>query len=129
MAGNGFAVVEMEKEMWKAVVAKDVKRFEQLVKKEAVMICGGLKCSGEEYKDFIQDFDIYRYEISDMAVVYEDENCVQLYYIVKTFTDAKESDLYGVFYVTSLWKRQNDVWQLIFNMDSRLYDATTAEPI
>lgn len=115
-------IVAKEKEMWDAVVAHDVRAFKQLVSANAVMICGGLKCSGLEYAGFVSDFNISAADIHEMTVTYADENSVHLHYVVATSVDGPGNDLSGKFYVTSLWARTQGRWALIFNMDSRIFD-------
>lgn len=119
---NGPMVAAKEKEMWDAVITHNVPAFKQLVSADAVMLCGGLKCSGLEYAGFVSDFNINAADIHGMTVTYADDDCVHLHYIVATSVDGADNDLFGKFYVTSFWTRTQDGWTLIFNMDSRIND-------
>ncbi len=120
---NGLLIMAKENDMWNAVIARNVPIFQQLVSPDAVMICGGLKCTGAEYAGFIGDFNLKHFEITEMAITHADENCVGLHYVVTTVAEEQDSDLSGKFYVTSFWTRAEEGWKLMFNMDSRIYDA------
>jgi len=115
-------VINLEKQMWQAALAGDKDAFCRLVADDAVMVCGGFRCSGAEYAGFIENFGISSYEITFHEVVCETDDSVQLHYVLLTTTDSPENaDLAGLFHVTSTWKRIGDEWQLIFNMDSRIF--------
>lgn len=107
--------------MWQA--AKDGKKteFTKLVSADAVMVCGGYRCSGAEYAEFISDFGISAFEIINFEIVHEADKTVQVHYIVKTTASTPENaDLAGVFHVTSTWEERNGGWKLVFYMDSRI---------
>ena len=111
----------LEDAMWQAAKCGDKARFLRLVSADAVMICGGYRCSGEQYAGFVSDFGIAEYEISGFEIVSNAEEIVQVHYLVKTVADSeKNADLAGTFHVTSTWKKISDSWQLIFNMDQRI---------
>lgn len=113
---------DYEQEMWNAAQQGDKNAFAKLVSPNAVMICGGYRCSGAEYTELISDFGISSFEISGFEVVSETESVVQVHYIVKTTADSPETaDLAGVFHVTSTWSKQSGGLMLVFNMDSRIY--------
>ena len=42
--------------------------------------------------------------------------------VIKGTTQGIVTDLEGKFHITSTWKRTDDKWKLVFNMDSRLGD-------
>lgn len=114
---------EFENKMWQAAQKGDKSGFLQLVEADAVMICGGFRCTGADYAEFIQNFGIVSYEISCFEIILEAENAVQVHYIVKTTADSSENaDLAGTFNVVSTWILRNGIWKLVFNMDSRVYD-------
>lgn len=114
-------VFEMEHEMWKAAKNKDNKAFSLLVADEAIMICGGYRCLGKEYAEYIKDFCIDGYKIENEEVVYFSDDAVQIHYVIDVTAVLPEaSDLGGVFHVVSLWKKVDDIWKLYFNMDSRI---------
>ncbi len=94
-----------------------------IVSPEAVMVCGGFRCSGADYAEFINDFGISSYEITNFETVAETAQLVQVHYIVKTTADSPETaDLAGMFHITSTWAKKNGTWKLIFNMDQRIFE-------
>ncbi len=116
-------IMEREIAMWDAAKKRNAKAFLEVVDENAVMICGGFRCSGSEYAQIIKDFDIAQYQISDYEVIEETEQICQIYYIIETtVADKKNKDLEGRFHITSVWKSIEGVWKLIFNMDSRIWN-------
>lgn len=117
-------IFEQENRMWDAVINGRRGDFSALVPDNAIMVCGGLRCSGAEYAGFIGELcGITSYEIDGFEVVAEAQDMVQVHYIVKTASDDPAcADLAGVFHVTSTWVRRGDKWQLAFNMDSRIFE-------
>jgi hypothetical protein len=114
-------IYEKESTMWKAAINRDVQAFKELVAEEAIMICGGYRCLGEEYANYIKDFYIDGYEIKNLEVIYSSEDAVQIHYVIDVKTSIQEAaDLSGTFHVVSLWKREKQQWKLYFNMDSRI---------
>lgn len=117
-------VVHLEYKMWEAALHKDVVGFKELVLPDAVMICGGYRCLGNEYADLIADFNISGYSISNMEVILSSGSEVTLHYILRTQAeDSEAQDLAGLFHVVSIWKKSTDTWNLIFNMDSRIVES------
>ena len=140
-------VKKLEIAMWEAAKNKSRADFLNLVDENALMICGGFRCSGKEYANIIEDFDLADYEISDFEIVAETEHTeealkktgkeeseqrepmnaefgriIQVHYSIETkVSDKKNSDLAGKFNVTSTWKNSGRKWKLIFNMDSRIF--------
>lgn len=85
------------------------------------MICGGYRCLGAEYAEYIKDFYINGYKIKNIEVIFSIEEAVQIHYVIDVKTELTETaDLGGVFHVVSLWKMENNRWKLHFNMDSRI---------
>ena len=114
-------IYELENKMWQSARDKNKSEFAKLVSADAVMVCGGYRCTGSEYAGFISDFGISDFEITDFEIVHETDKAVQVHYIVKTTADAPENaDLAGTFHVTSTWINLNGEWVLVFNMDSRI---------
>lgn len=114
-------IKELETQMWEAAANRDSKGFLRLVDENAVMICGGYRCSGAEYAAVIGEFDCCLYDISDFEIVCENDGIAQVCYIIETKAELPENaDLSGRFYITSTWKKQADGWKLIFNMDQRI---------
>lgn len=116
-------IFELEKKMWEAAVDKDSDEYCHLVSADAVMVCGGFRCSGAEYAGFIGDFGISSFEMQDFETVVETPTLVQVHYVVRTTADTPENaDLAGLFHVTSTWKKRRESWVLVFNMDSRIIE-------
>ena len=114
-------IYEHERLMWEAARNRDRTAFSQLVLPEAVMICGGYRCSGAEYAGMIAEFGISDYMISDFETVLETPEVVQVHYLIRVIEDRPENaDLAGLFHVTSTWKAVNGKWYLVFNMDQRV---------
>lgn len=115
-------IKELEKAMWEAAKGRNRADFLNLVDENAVMVCGGYRCSGREYAGIIEDFDLADYEISDFEIVAETETIVQIHYSIETkVSDKKNGDLAGKFNVTSTWKNSGGKWKLVFNMDSKIF--------
>lgn len=114
-------IYELENKMWQAAKDGNKTEFSKLVSAEAVMVCGGYRCTGGEYAELIGDFGISDFEIKGFEIVHETDKTVQVHYIVKTTADAPEnSDLAGTFHVTSTWENRDGEWVIVFNMDSRI---------
>lgn len=116
-----MSIQELEIKMWNAAKSRDSKAFLEVVDENAVMVCGGFRCSGAEYAEIIKEFDVAQYKISNYEVIEETELLCQIHYVIDlTVGDRKNADLEGVFHITSTWKKVSDKWKLIFNMDSRI---------
>ena len=114
-------IYQLENKMWQAAKDGNKPEFEKLVSADAVMVCGGYRCTGAEYAEFISNFGITDYEITNFETVHETDKTVQVHYIVKTTADTPENaDLAGTFHITSTWTELNGEWKLVFNMDSRI---------
>lgn len=109
--------------MWEAAKSRDEKAFLKLVDENAVMVCGGFRCSGAEYAEMIREFDLSDYEIVGFEAVAQTPELCQVHYVITTHVaDERNIDLAGKFHITSTWKRTDDVWKLIFNMDQRIME-------
>lgn len=116
-------IKELELKMWEAAKNRDKDAFLQVVDEDAIMICGGYRCLGREYAKIIEEFDLSKYEILEYEVVCETDTVCQIHYVIETFvSDPKNKDLAGKFHITSTWKKVEDNWKLVFNMDSRIFD-------
>lgn len=114
-------IKRLETQMWEAAKSQDSQKFLTLLSEDAVMVCGGFRCSGYDYAQIIKDFDCKEYKITDFEVVSQDETTVQVHYVIETEVNREENkDLAGKFHITSTWKRTEGQWKLIFNMDSRI---------
>ena len=114
-------IKEYEIQMWEAARNRNASAFCELVAADAVMVCGGYRCSGAEYAEIISEFDIAQYTITDFETVLETSDICQVHYVISTaVADRSNADLEGEFHITSTWKRCGDTWKLVFNMDSRI---------
>lgn len=114
-------IFEKENDMWKAACNRDVVAFKELVANDAIMICGGYRCLGAEYAEYVKDFYISGYEIINEEIIFSNDEAVQIHYVIEVKTELPESDdLGGIFHVVTLWKKNNNLWKLYFNMDSRI---------
>lgn len=94
--------------MWEAAKANNSENFLKLVDENAIMVCGGYRCTGREYAEIIKMFDCKNYEITDFEIVAESNNFIQVHYIIKTEINNEESkDLAGKFHITSTWVKNN----------------------
>lgn len=117
-------IQELEIEMWEAVIQRDSEKYSKLVYKDAVMVCGGYRCSGKEYAEFVGEFDITSYLMEFYETVLLNESAVQNHYVVTTEVENTENnDLVGKFHVTSTWSKIDGQWQMIYNMDSRIIEG------
>ena len=116
----GEIIFKLEYQMWEVAKNKDVAGFKTLVADDAVMVCGGYRCLGVEYAEYIKEFDLSDYEINYEEVIYLSDEAVQIHYVIDIKTESDLSDLGGIFQVVSLWKKVNNQWKLCFNMDSRI---------
>ena len=118
---------KLEVKMWNAAQNRDAEEFLQVVDKDAVMVCGGFRCTGAEYAEIIKEFDVAKYTISNYEVVAQSENLCQIHYVIEiAVADRKNADLEGLFHITSTWKKMGDDWKLIFNMDSRFLEGKSS---
>ena len=106
----------LEIQMWEAARNRDKEAFLNIVSEDAVMICGGYRCTGAEYAQIIEEFDCKDYMISDFEVVAEDNDLIQVHYMITTtVNDEANKDLAGTF---TAFKHCNDS---ISNICRRLF--------
>jgi hypothetical protein len=98
---NGEELIfKKEYDMWKAASKRDVVAFKELVADDAIMVCGGYRCLGVEYAEYIKDFYINGYEIKNEEVIFSSGEAVQIHYVIDVKSDLPETaDLGGVFHV------------------------------
>ena len=114
-------VYELEICMWEAAKNRNPVDFLQVVSEDAVMVCGGFRCSGKEYSEIVVMFDCKTYVIEHFEIVNEDESSVQVHYVIHIEVENEENkDLAGTFHVTTTWKCMDGVWKVVFNMDQRV---------
>lgn len=107
--------------MWDAALSKNVDGFKKLVLDDAVMVCGGYRCTGKEYAQYIENFGVSEYSILALETIYASEELIQIHYVIETkVVKPEDADLAGTFHVVSCWKKIAHDWKLIFNMDSRI---------
>ena len=59
--------------------------------------------------------------MSELEVICRTEDICQVHYVIETKAEKEENkDLEGVFHITATWKKFEDKWKVIFNMDSRV---------
>lgn len=115
-------IQKLEVKMWNAAKNRDAEEFLEVVDKNAVMVCGGFRCSGAEYAQIVKEFDVAQYTISNYEVVAEGKDIYQIHYVIEiAVADRKNADLEGLFHITSTWKKMGANWKLVFNMDSRIF--------
>lgn len=113
----------LEDSMWQCALNCDSEGFLEIVSEKAVMICGGYRCLGNEYSQFIKEGITSSYEFLAFEIIYEDENIIQVHYVIDVKPkDKNQADCAGKFHVTSTWKKINDKYMLIFNMDSKIFE-------
>lgn len=118
---NVMIIKDHETAMWEAAKNRDSNSFLELVNADAVMVCGGYRCTGADYSEIIKDFDCASYEISDFETICETDDVCQVHYIIETKVSKSENkDLEGKFHITTTWKKFDDNWKVVFNMDSRI---------
>ena len=116
-----MTIMEYETAMWEAARNRDRESFIDLVDANAVMVCGGYRCTGSEYGEIIKEFDIASFTISDFEIIFQTDDICQVHYMIETKADEEENkDLEGVFHITTTWKKYGNRWKVIFNMDSRV---------
>lgn len=114
-------IYELEIQIWEAAKNQNTTAYMELVSEDAVMVCGGYRCTGKEYAAFIKDFDIASYEVKNYETIVDKEELVQNHYICETKVKMQENkDLEGIFHITSTWQKRDGLWKLIYNMDSRI---------
>ena len=98
------------------------KAFLNIVSEDAVMICGGYRCTGAEYAQIIEEFDCKDYRISEFEVVAENNDFIQVHYMITTtVNDEANKDLAGTFHISTTWKRMGEDFKVVFNMDSLIH--------
>ena len=102
----------LETKMWESAKNRDAYGFMEIVHPDAVMVCGGYRCTGKEYAEVISNFDCKSYRIDCFEIVCDGGNSFQVHYILKMeVEDMRNRDLGGSFHImayaclTSQWKR------------------------
>ena len=114
-------IYELEISMWEAAKNRKPSDFLKVVSGDAVMVCGGYRCTGAEYADIVAGFDCKRYIIEHFEIVNQDEKSIQVHYLIHLEVNCKENnDLAGTFHITTTWKCIDDTWKVVFNMDQRV---------
>lgn len=114
-------IIEYERLMWEVAKNRDGEAFLKLVEPNAIMVCGGHRCSGAEYAEIIKEFDMDSFEITNFEIVCQTAEICQVHYVIETKVAKEENkDLEGTFHITTTWKKMSDEWKVVFNMDSRI---------
>ena len=69
MEHDDMNIQELEMKMWNAAKNRDSKAFLEVVDENAIMVCGGFRCSGADYAEIIKAFDVEQYKISNSVGV------------------------------------------------------------
>ena len=118
---NHEEMYQLEVRMWEAAKNRDSKAFLELVSEDAVMVCGGYRCSGREYAEIVAVFDCKSYAIEHFEIVNQDAESFQVHYVLRMdVTQEENRDLAGTFHITTTWKQIEDSWKVVFNMDQRV---------
>lgn len=108
----------LEKSMYDAFSIGDSSKFAELVRPDALMVCGGMRETGEVYTQIVSGVRLQSFEISDFIIHEIDNSNVLTNYVVTI--DCRDPMLSGPFRVSSLWHYADGTWNLVFNQDSRL---------
>lgn len=111
-------IINFEKQMWEAFATGNSELFEDLVSKDALMICGGYRETGSEYTNIVSQIRLQGYELTDIIVKEVDLNVILINYIVnvKSF----DPNMNGKYRVSSLWVKNEEKWKVVFNQDSKI---------
>jgi hypothetical protein len=113
-------IIALENRVWEAIYCQDVTHFRALVAEDALMVVGGLRSTGAEEAQVLQQIKFPAYDLSEFQVKVLGDDIVLLHYTV-TFKGGHSSlsDFSGRYYVSSIWQRRENGWQLVFNQDVR----------
>jgi hypothetical protein len=113
-------IITLEKRVWEAVFSQNVAHYRALVADDALMVIGGMRSTGAEEAQVLQQIKFPAYKLSEFQVIVLGDDIVLLHYTA-TFADGHSSlaDFSGSYYVSSIWKRHQNEWQLVFNQDVR----------
>lgn len=93
-------VYELEISMWEAAKNRSAIDFLQVVSEDAVMVCGGFRCSGKECSEIVAMFDCKTYAMEHYEIVNQDANSVQVHYVIYLEVCNEENkDLAGTFHL------------------------------
>lgn len=119
--GDAEQFYALELRMWEAARRRDPEAFLQVVSPEAVMICGGYRCTGAEYARLIGEFDCASFSLEQFELVNRDAATAQVHYVIRTEVSNPENrDLAGTFHVTTTWRLMDGAWRVVCNMDQRV---------
>lgn len=114
-------IYELEVRMWEAAKHRDPEAFLEVVSPDAVMVCGGQRCTGAEHARIIPEFDCASFILEQFEIVNQDVDSVQVHYVVRTqVSDPANQELAGTFRVTTTWRNIEGNWKAVFNMDHRI---------
>jgi hypothetical protein len=113
-------IIALEKRVWEALVRQDVADYRRLVADDALMVIGGMRSTGAKEAEVLPQIVFPAYELSEFKVIVLGDDIVLLHYTA-SFTSGHSSlsDFSGSYYVSSIWKRRQNGWQLVFNQDVR----------
>ncbi len=111
-------IINFEKQMWEAFATGNSELFEDLVSKDALMICGGSRETGSEYTTIVSQIRLQGYELTDIIVKEVDSNVILINYIVNV--KSLDPVMKGKYRVSSLWVKNDKKWKVVFNQDSKI---------
>ncbi len=111
-------IKNLEVQMWEAFSCGNSKLFSEVVSNEAMMICGGYRETGYEYANIVAQIRLDGYEIKDFVVKIINPDSVLTNYVINV--ECPDPSISGVFRVSSLWIKNEDKWELVFNQDTKL---------
>ena len=62
-------IYQREIRMWESAKSRDPEAFLTLVSENAVMVCGGYRCTGREYASIIALFDCKTYVLVQKSII------------------------------------------------------------
>ena len=111
----------LETKMWESAKNRNADGFLEIVHPEAVMVCGGYRCTGKENAEIIRSFDCKSYHMDGFEIVHDGGSSFQVHYILKMeVEDTRNKDLEGSFHITTTWTCGSGSWKVVFNMDQRI---------
>ncbi len=119
-------IIALEKAVWEAFARQDIRAFQKLVAPDALMVVGGMREAGQDYAQVISQFKIPDYELDEFRFMPLGDEVALLHYTVTFAGSAQHPNFTGRYYVSSIWKKLDGKWQVVFNQDARPAGASPA---
>ena len=78
-------IITLEKRVWEAIISQDVAHYRALVADDALMVIGGMRSTGAEEAQVLQQIEFPACELSEFQVIVLGDDIVLLHYTA-TFT-------------------------------------------